>query len=325
MKKNYSYTAKDIEILDGLKPVRKRPGMFIGNTNEEGLHHLVNEVLDNAIDEVLSGHAKNIIFYYSKDNFITIKDDGRGIPIEFHPKYKNKRALEIVLTTLHAGGKFNHKIYQTSGGLHGVGISVVNALSSNLEVKVYKNSKVYYQTYKQGIPTAKIKTKKCSKNLKGTEVKFKPDQSIFENIFFSPEKLFFFIKNKAFLAKGTKQDKSKTDEFSELIKNLASLNQLNWIEGNKKKPPSAISVYKSLEILIPLEGLIDPNEERLRVKKNVAKLEKENQSLNNQLENRRFLTNAPQDLVKSQKKRAKEIVKEKRGLILHLKEVEKLT
>ena len=127
------------------------------------------------------------------------------------------------------------------------------------------------------------------------------------------------------LAKGTKQDKSKTEEFSELIKDLASLNKLNWIEGNNRKPPSAISVYKSLEILIPLEGLIDPNEERLRVKKNVAKLEKENQSLNNQLENRRFLTNAPQDLVKSQKKRVKEIVKEKRGLILHLKEVEKLT
>ena len=132
-KKN-TYSAKDIEVLEGLEPVRKRPGMYIGNTNEDGLHHLVNEVLDNSIDEVVAGHAKNILFHYSKDNSITIKDDGRGIPIDFHPRFKNKRALEIVMTTLHAGGKFSDKVYKTSGGLHGVGISVVNALSKKMIV-----------------------------------------------------------------------------------------------------------------------------------------------------------------------------------------------
>ena len=203
MKKKYSYSAKDIEILEGLEPVRKRPGMYIGNTEEEGLHHLVGEVLDNSIDEVLSGNAKNISFYLAKDNFITIKDDGRGIPIDFHPKYKNKRAIEIVLTTLHSGGKFSNKIYQTSGGLHGVGISVVNALSDTLEVKVYKKNKLYHQIFKKGKPKGKIIIKNCNKKLKGTEVKFKPDNTIFNNINFSPEKLFTFLQSKAFLVKGT--------------------------------------------------------------------------------------------------------------------------
>ena len=139
MAKNSGYSAKDIEVLEGLQPVRKRPGMYIGNTNQEGLHHLVNEILDNSIDEVIAGHAKNIDFHYSKDNSITIIDDGRGIPVDYHPKYKNKRAFEIVLTTLHAGGKFTDNTYKTSGGLHGVGISVVNALSEKLEIKIYNN------------------------------------------------------------------------------------------------------------------------------------------------------------------------------------------
>ena len=147
MTKKKTYSAKDIEILEGLQPVRKRPGMYIGNTNEEGLHHLVNEVLDNSIDEVVAGHAKNISFHYGKDKSITIRDDGRGIPIDFHPKYKNKRALEIVMTTLHAGGKFSDNVYKTSGGLHGVGISVVNALSEQLEVRVFNKSKIYSQKY----------------------------------------------------------------------------------------------------------------------------------------------------------------------------------
>ena len=169
MNKKRSYSAKDIEILKGLEPVRKRPGMYIGNTNEEGLHHLVSEVIDNSVDEVLAGFANNIEFYYSKDNYITIKDDGRGIPVDFHPKYKNKRALEVVLTTLHAGGKFNEKVYQTSGGLHGVGISVVNALSNTFVVNVYNKSKVYKQTYKKGKPINKISISKCVKSLKGTE------------------------------------------------------------------------------------------------------------------------------------------------------------
>ena len=161
MAKKNSYTAKDIEVLEGLQPVRKRPGMYIGNTNEDGLHHLVNEVLDNSIDEVIAGHAKNISFYYSKDKSVTIKDDGRGIPIDFHPKFKKKRALEIVMTTLHAGGKFSEINYKTSGWLHGVGISVVNALSKEMEVKVYNKSKLYSQKYSKGKIKNQIKIQKC--------------------------------------------------------------------------------------------------------------------------------------------------------------------
>ncbi|MDA9742340.1 type IIA DNA topoisomerase subunit B [Pelagibacteraceae bacterium] len=203
MAKKSSYNAKDIEVLEGLEPVRKRPGMYIGSTNQDGLHHLVNEVLDNSIDEVLAGHATDISFQYKKDGSIKIKDNGRGIPIDFHPKYKNKRALEVVLTTLHAGGKFNSNAYKTSGGLHGVGISVVNALSSLLQVKVFKDGKVYRQDYSKGKVKTKIKIEKCSKKLKGTEISFIPDESIFEETQFVPKKLYNFINMKSVLVGGT--------------------------------------------------------------------------------------------------------------------------
>ena len=203
MAKKSSYNAKDIEVLEGLEPVRKRPGMYIGSTNQDGLHHLVNEVLDNSIDEVLAGHATDISFQYKKDGLIKIKDNGRGIPIDFHPKYKNKRALEVVLTTLHAGGKFNSNAYKTSGGLHGVGISVVNALSSLLQVQVFKDGKVYRQDYSKGKVKTKIKIEKCSKKLKGTEISFIPDESIFEETQFVPKKLYNFINMKSVLVGGT--------------------------------------------------------------------------------------------------------------------------
>ena len=203
MPKKSNYSAKNIEVLEGLEPVRKRPGMYIGSTNEQGLHHLVNEVLDNSIDEVVAGHASEISFHYKKDGSIKIKDNGRGIPIDFHPKYKNKRALEIVLSTLHAGGKFDSNSYKTSGGLHGVGISVVNALSSNLQVIVFKSGKKYTQIYSMGKAKTKIKIEKCKKNEKGTEIIFKPDDNIFETTEFSPKKLYDFIKMKAVLVSGT--------------------------------------------------------------------------------------------------------------------------
>ena len=203
MAKKSSYKAKDIEVLEGLEPVRKRPGMYIGSTNQDGLHHLVNEVLDNSIDEVLAGHASVINFIYKKNGMIKIKDDGRGIPIDFHPKYKNKRALEVVLTTLHAGGKFNSNAYKTSGGLHGVGISVVNALSSWLKVEVYKDGKVYKQEYSKGKVKSKIKIEKCSKKQKGTEITFLPDETIFEDTKFVPKKLYNFINMKSVLVGGT--------------------------------------------------------------------------------------------------------------------------
>ncbi len=203
MGKKSTYNAKDIEVLEGLEPVRKRPGMYIGSTNQDGLHHLVNEVLDNSIDEVLAGHATDINFHYKKDGSIKIKDNGRGIPIDFHPKYKNKRAVEVVLTTLHAGGKFNSGAYKTSGGLHGVGISVVNALSSLLKVQVFKDGKVYRQDYSKGKIKTKIKIDKCSKKLKGTEITFMPDEAIFENTKFVPKKLYNFINMKSVLVGGT--------------------------------------------------------------------------------------------------------------------------
>jgi topoisomerase-4 subunit B len=203
MAKKSIYSAKNIEVLQGLEPVRKRPGMYIGSTNEQGLHHLVNEVLDNSIDEVVAGHASEVFFHYKNDGSIKIKDNGRGIPIDFHPKFKNKRALEIVLSTLHAGGKFDSISYKTSGGLHGVGISVVNALSSSLQVNVYKSSKKYSQLYSKGKAKTKIKIEKCKKKEKGTEIIFIPDESIFERIQFSPKKLYEFIKMKAVLVSGT--------------------------------------------------------------------------------------------------------------------------
>ena len=203
IKKN-TYSAKNIEVLEGLEPVRKRPGMYIGSTNEQGLHHLVNEVLDNSIDEVVAGYASEVFFHYKKDGSIKIKDNGRGIPIDFHPKFKNKRALEIVLTTLHAGGKFDSNSYKTSGGLHGVGISVVNALSSSLQVNIFKIGKKYSQLYSKGKAKTKIKIDKCNKNEKGTEIIFIPDGSIFESTQFSPKKLYEFIKMKAVLVSGTK-------------------------------------------------------------------------------------------------------------------------
>ncbi len=203
MAKRSTYKAKDIEVLEGLEPVRKRPGMYIGSTNQEGLHHLVNEILDNSIDEVLAGHASKILFYYKKNGTITIKDDGRGIPIDFHPKYKNKRALEVVLTTLHAGGKFNSNSYKTSGGLHGVGISVVNALSSFMKVNVFKNGKVYSQEYSKGKVKSKVKIEKCSKKISGTEITFLPDDSIFNITTYDPKKLYNFINMKSVLVGGT--------------------------------------------------------------------------------------------------------------------------
>ena len=148
------YTAKDIEVLEGLEPVRKRPGMYIGGTDERAYHHLFAEVLDNAIDEAVAGHASRIDVTLGKDGFVTVRDDGRGMPIDAHPKFKNKSALEVVFTMLHSGGKFSGKAYATSGGLHGVGASVVNALSDKMEVEVARDRKLYRQTYSRGKPTS---------------------------------------------------------------------------------------------------------------------------------------------------------------------------
>lgn len=194
------YSAKDIEVLEGLEPVRKRPGMYIGGTDSTAMHHLISEVLDNSMDEVVAGHATEIRIHLSKDNLIEIADNGRGIPVDEHPKYPGKSALEIILTMLHSGGKFSDKAYATSGGLHGVGISVVNALSEHLEVEVYKNSKIYTQNYSRGIALTQLKPNgKTDK--KGTKITFKPDPEIFGNLKFNAERIYKLARAKAYLTK----------------------------------------------------------------------------------------------------------------------------
>ena len=200
---NKSYDASDIEVLEGLEPVRKRPGMYIGGTDRNGMHHLFAEVIDNSMDEAVAGFATFIEVNIDLNNKITVFDNGRGIPIDKHPKYPKKSALEVILTTLHAGGKFNNKIYQTSGGLHGVGISVVNALSESLEVEVYRDKSIYLQNYKKGIPNGNIEKLDQKTNKKGTKITFKPDEEIFDkNIKFNIEKLYNFCKSKAYLFAG---------------------------------------------------------------------------------------------------------------------------
>ena len=197
-----SYSAKDIEVLEGLEPVRRRPAMYIGGTGEDGLHHLVAEVLDNAMDEVVAGAATRIELELGADGSVTIGDNGRGIPVDAHPKFKKKSALEVILTTLHSGGKFSQKAYQTSGGLHGVGLSVVNALSDWLEVEVARDKKLWKQSYSRGKPKNKL-TSKPVNNRRGTSVSFHPDPKIFgEEAIFRPARLYKFARSKAYLFRG---------------------------------------------------------------------------------------------------------------------------
>ena len=204
MPSNNSYDASDIEVLEGLEPVRKRPGMYIGGTDKNGMHHLFSEIIDNSMDEAVAGHANKINVEILENNIISISDNGRGIPVDKHPKFPNKSALEVILTTLHAGGKFNNKIYQTSGGLHGVGISVVNALSEFLNVEVYRDKNIYSQDFKKGKPQGKLLKLDQKTNKRGTKVTFKPDESIFDkNINFNIKRLYEFCKSKAYLFAGT--------------------------------------------------------------------------------------------------------------------------
>lgn len=200
---NETYDAGSIKVLEGLDPVRKRPAMYIGSTGSLGLHHLVEEVVDNSIDEVLAGYCKNIEVVVHNDGKITIEDDGRGIPVEKHPQFKDKSALEIVLTKLHAGGKFDNKSYQVSGGLHGVGVSCVNALSKQLVVEVYREGKAYRQTYERGVPTSQLKALGPTDD-QGTKITFLPDDTIFEETTFSFDILANRLRELAFLNAGTR-------------------------------------------------------------------------------------------------------------------------
>ncbi|MEH6775531.1 MAG: ATP-binding protein, partial [Cereibacter changlensis] len=197
-----TYDASSIEVLEGLEPVRKRPGMYIGGTDERALHHLVAEVLDNSMDEAVAGHATRIEVELHADYSITIRDNGRGIPIDPHPKFPNKSALEVILCTLHSGGKFSGKAYQTSGGLHGVGASVVNALSDTMRVEVARNRELYAQSFSRGIPQGPVKMIGPAPNRRGTSVTFHPDPEIFGHLQFKPARLLKMVRSKAYLFSG---------------------------------------------------------------------------------------------------------------------------
>ena len=197
------YSAKDIEVLEGLEPVRKRPGMYIGGIDERAYHHLVAEIIDNAMDEAVAGYATNIEVSLNANGYVTVKDNGRGIPVDPHPKYPDKSALEVITTTLHSGGKFGGGAYAVSGGLHGVGLSAVNALSSHMIIEIAKDKKLYRQEYRQGKPVTPVECIGAVSNRRGTSVSFIPDTEIFgESIKFKPATLFRMARTKAFLFRG---------------------------------------------------------------------------------------------------------------------------
>ncbi|MGR3743189.1 MAG: DNA topoisomerase IV subunit B [Pseudooceanicola nanhaiensis] len=196
------YNADSIEVLEGLEPVRKRPGMYIGGTDERALHHLVAEVLDNSMDEAVAGHANRIEVELHDDYSVTIRDNGRGMPFDPHPKFPGKSALEVILCTLHAGGKFSGKAYETSGGLHGVGASVVNALSDSMVVQVARDRKLVEQRFSRGVPLGPLEEIGAAPNRRGTTTTFHADEQIFGHHRFKPARLFKSIRSKAYLFSG---------------------------------------------------------------------------------------------------------------------------
>lgn len=203
VKPDGEYTASDIEVLEGLEPVRRRPGMYIGGTDAKALHHLFAEVIDNSMDEAVAGHASWIEVDLDAEGYLTVTDNGRGIPIDPHPKYKDKSALEVIMTTLHAGGKFDGKAYETSGGLHGVGISVVNALSDDLVVEVARGKQLYQQVFSRGQALGAVEKLGEVNNRRGTKVRFHPDFEIFgKDARFDPLTLFKMARSKAYLFGG---------------------------------------------------------------------------------------------------------------------------
>lgn len=233
---NASYEAKDIYVLEGLDPVRKRPGMYIGSTGVDGLHHLVWEVVDNSIDEAMGGHAKSITVELLENDLVSVTDDGRGIPVDIHRQTK-KSALETVMTTLHAGGKFGGESYKVSGGLHGVGVSVVNALSEWVRVEVCRDGNLYVQEYKRGKPQTSVKkTGKCAK--RGTKVIFTPDPQIFKKIEFDIKKILDHLRQQAYLTKGVRIDifdkRKKTPSYYGFYFDGGLLSFIKYLIGSDK-------------------------------------------------------------------------------------------
>ena len=251
MKKNLldNYNASEIEILEGLEPVRHRPGMYIGGTDNNALHHLATEIIDNSMDEVVAKHATMIDVNLISDNTIIISDNGRGIPIDNHPKFKNKSALEIIMTTLHSGGKFTNKNYTTSGGLHGVGASVVNALSSFMKVEVIRDGYLYVQEFSRGLPTTPLTKKDKIKKNNGTSITFKPDSEIFgENNLFNPIKIFNMLEKKAYLFKGVQINWKCDESLLKTNNTLPSSKKFCYINGildYMKQKTSSIPFFTS--------------------------------------------------------------------------------
>jgi DNA gyrase subunit B len=243
-----SYDATSIEVLDGLDPVRKRPAMYIGTTGPDGLHHLVYEVVDNSVDEAVAGFGKKIEVLIHQDNSVTVTDDGRGIPVDMHPT-ENRPAAEVVMTTLHAGGKFDAKTYKVSGGLHGVGVSVVNALSEDLILEVRRDGKVWRQTYQRGEPTSPIKDVGTTEGT-GTRVKFTPDREIFKSIEFSFDVLSQRLRELSFLNAGlriqiTDERSGKSHDFCYEGGIISFVDHLNRSRAALHKPPILISGERS--------------------------------------------------------------------------------
>ena len=197
------YTAADIEVLEGLEPVRRRPGMYIGGTDDKALHHLFAEVIDNSMDEAVAGYASWIEVTFDADGYLSVCDNGRGIPVDPHPKFTDRSALEVIMTTLHAGGKFDSRVYETSGGLHGVGVSVVNALSESLDVEVARDRKLFRQRFSRGRPLGPLEPAGEVHNRRGTTIRFRPDPEIFgKDVAFDPDRLFRMARSKAYLFGG---------------------------------------------------------------------------------------------------------------------------
>jgi topoisomerase IV subunit B len=197
-----NYNASDIEVLEGLEPVRRRPGMYVGGTDERAFHHLAAEVLDNSMDEAVAGHASRIEMTLEPGNRLTVIDNGRGIPVDPHPKFPGKSALEVIMSTLHSGGKFEGKAYATSGGLHGVGVSVVNALSERTTVEVARNKELFRQHFSRGITLGPLEKLGPTQNRRGTSVSFVPDTEIFGELNFKPNRLYRLARSKAYLFAG---------------------------------------------------------------------------------------------------------------------------
>jgi topoisomerase IV subunit B len=243
------YSAKDIEVLEGLEPVRKRPGMYIGGTDARAMHHLFAEVLDNAMDEAVAGFATRIEVYLEADGALAVTDNGRGIPVDPHPKYVDKSALEVVMTVLHAGGKFSDKAYQTSGGLHGVGVSVVNALSDRLEVEVARDKRLYRMLFSRGIPQGPIENLGPVHNRRGTTVRFHPDAQIFgDGASLDPARLFRMARSKAYLFRGVEirwkcaPERIKPGDATPLEENLCFPNGLaDYLQATIGEAPTVTS------------------------------------------------------------------------------------